>query len=528
MTLPKDNAKLLGDFAKKLKDLRFREVHIYYSPIDFYIIKPENVVNVEIREYPSQQVIHIENKNWDLDLPTSLIGTVIWHKKSEKEDQHPLIKALNNVNYKNVTVTLTNQHTLEIPAYKITDIEDTGRSVHVYLRNGNMIDIDLRYVVSMNCERRFGESSTLYDEAIGLLDAQEWSGAIKLFSELSKKDPKDYEVWYRLAIAQLRNEKPEEGFHSIEKSIALNPYDPRSYLLKSKALQDMKKINEAESCLREAITQFPDEIHLWMEMASFLTEKEEFNEAIEWQTKVLKEQPENYEEWEFLATIADKNRNLSLAILAYEKVLTLVPENSPTYMSCLERLGCRYCHKGEVDTATKTFTTLVEKFPKHIDGWDLLACVYRRTENYDLAEKAVRKAIEIDPEEASSWASLGYSIWRHDLKQAEEVCRKAVKMDPKSDFNWTALAKVLFVKNETKEAIKAVNMAEELGKDSGTNFYNISDAYATIKDSKKVIHYLRKALELDKTQVTLLTDDKSFDFIRDNEEFIKLQEEFRN
>ena len=101
-------------------------------------------------------------------------------------------------------------------------------------------------------------------------------------------------------------------------------------------------------------------------------------------------------------------------------------------------------------------------------------------------------------------------------------------MDPKNDFNWTAFAKVLFVKNETKEAIKACNKAEELGKDSGTNFYNIADGYATMKDSKKVIHYLRKALELDKTQVALLKDDKEFDFIRDNEEFIKLQEEFTN
>ena len=51
---------------------------------------------------------------------------------------------------------------------------------------------------------------------------------IKLFDELSKKDPKDYDVWYRLAIAQIRNKKSEDGFQSIEKSIALNPFDPRS------------------------------------------------------------------------------------------------------------------------------------------------------------------------------------------------------------------------------------------------------------------------------------------------------------
>ncbi|MHA1453910.1 MAG: tetratricopeptide repeat protein, partial [Promethearchaeota archaeon] len=441
-------------------------------------------------------------------------------------DQHPLVKALNNMNYKKVTVTLTNQQTLEIPAYKISNIEDTGRTVNVFLRNGDMIDIDLRYVVSMKCERRFGELSKIYDEAIGLLDDQEWDGTIKLLSELSKKDPKDYDVWYRLGIAQIRNNKPEDALHSIKKSIELNPFNPRSYLLKAKALQDMKKLDDAESCLREALTQFPNEIHLWMEMSSILHDKEEYDEAIEWQNKVVREEPENLEEWEYLASIADKKGDLSLAISAFTKVLELAPENSAIYKRGLEQLGCRYCRKGEVATATKTFNTLVEKFPEHVNGWDLLACVYRRTDKYDLAEKAVRKAIEINPDEASSWASLGYSIWRKDLKQAEEVCRKAVKMDPKNDFNWTALAKVLFVKNETKEGIKAVNKAEELGKDSGTNMYNIADGYATIKDSVKVLHYLRKALEIDKTQVALLKDDDTFDFIRENEEFKKLQEEY--
>ena len=79
-----------------------------------------------------------------------------------------------------------------------------------------------------------------------------------------------------------------------------------------------------------------------------------------------------------------------------------------------------------------------------------------------------------------------------------------------------------------KKLIKACNKAEELGKDSGTNMYNIADGYATMKDSKKTLSYLRKALELDKSQVALLKDDKIFDFIRDNEEFMKLQEELRS
>ena len=101
-------------------------------------------------------------------------------------------------------------------------------------------------------------------------------------------------------------------------------------------------------------------------------------------------------------------------------------------------------------------------------------------------------------------------------------------MDPESDYNWTALAKILFAKNEIKEAVKACNKAEELSSDSGTIMYNIADGYATIKDTKKVLYYLRKALELDRTQVGMIKDDKEFEFIRDNEEFIQLQEEFSN
>ena len=134
------NAELLGNFSKKLKDPKYREVHIYYSPIDYYIIRPEQVVNVEVREYSqgSQQVLHIENNNWDLDLPTQLIGTVVWHKKSESPDQHPLTKALNNINYQKITVSLTNQKDLVIPAKEIRNVEENGRTVsddNIFLRH---------------------------------------------------------------------------------------------------------------------------------------------------------------------------------------------------------------------------------------------------------------------------------------------------------------------------------------------------------------------------------------------------------
>ncbi len=526
MTIDKESARLLGDFAKKLTDQRYREVHIYYSPIDYYIIRPELVTNVEVREYTSQQVLHIENKNWDLDLPTSLIGTVVWHKKSENPEQHPLTRALHNLNYKKITITLTNQQVLEIPAAQISNVEETGRTVNVYLRNGNLIDIDLRYVVSMKCERRLGKLSEKYDEAINLSDEKKWSESEKLLSEITQKDPSDYDAFYRLGYAQIRNEKTEKALSNFDRSLDINPYNPRTWLLRAKALQELDRIDEAESCLEEATEKFPEETHLFMELASVYTRKKKYDEAIETQNTTLKLDPENFEEWEFLGYIADQKGDIKLAISAFKKVLKLAPESAPIYKRTLERLGCRYCHKGEISEAIEIFNSLVDKFPKHGNGYDLLSCIYRRTEDYEQAEQAARKAIEVSPEDSSNWASLGYSIWRKDIKKAEEVCRKAVKMGPDNDFNWTALAKVLFVKNEIKEATKAISKAEELGKDSGTNMYNIADGYATVKDTKKVLHYLRKAFELDKTQCNMLTDDKEFDFIRDNEDFIKLQKEY--
>ncbi len=522
------NPELLGDFARKLKDPKFREIHIYYSPIDYYIIRPENVLNVEVREYAqgSQQVLHIENKNWDLDLPTQLIGTVVWHKKSESPEQHPLTKALNNINYQRITVTLTNQKDLVIPADQITSVEETGRSVNVYFRNDNMIDIDLRYVVSISCERRLGHVSKVFDIALDEIENKNWKEGINYLTEVVKIDPEDHDAFHRLGYAYLRNDQPDEAIKYLDKAIQINPFRSLTFLFRVKALQDKDEMEEAESSLLEAITKFPEDIHLKMELSSVYTRRKKYDEAIANQNSILEMDSDNYEEWEYLGYIADQKGDLELAIQAFQKVLDLSPEGSPAYLRSMERLGCRYCHKGNLDFAITTFKTLIEKYPKHTYGYDLLSCVYRRTNDYDLAEQAVLKAIEINPNESSNWASLAYSIWRKDLKQAEEASRKAVQMDDKSDYNWTALAKVLFVKKEIKEAVEACHKAEELGPDSGTNMYNLADGYATIKDTKKVLHYLRKALELDRTQVGLLKDDKEFDFIRDNENFIKLQKEF--
>jgi tetratricopeptide (TPR) repeat protein len=526
MTLDNDNARLIGDFAKKLRDPKYREVHIYYSPIDYYIIRPEEVINVEVRDYTSQRVIHVENNNWDLDLPTSLIGTVVWQKKSEIPEQHPLTKALNNLNYRKITVSLNNHQTLEIPAAKISKVDETGRTVNVYMRNGDLFEIDLKYFVSMKCECRIGKNSEIYDNAIEALEKNNWTEGVKLLSNLTYNDPTDYDAFYRLGYAQIRNKKPTEALTALDRSLELNPFIPRTWLLRSKALQDLGQIGEAESYLQEAITKFPEDIDLWMELSSVYTDQKKYDIALETQNKVLELDPDNDEEWEYLAFIAEQKGDIQVAIDANKKVLELSPEESPIYKRALQGLGCRYCHNGDIPAATKIFNSLIEKFPEHSDGWDVLSCIARRTQDYDLAEKASRKAIEINPEESSNWASLGYSIYRKDLKQAEEVCRKSIKMNPDEEFNWTALATVLFVKNDVKEAIKANDKAEQLGPDSATNMYNIASGYSKIQNTKKVLHYLRKALELDRTQVGLLKDDRDFDFLRENEEFIKLKEEY--
>jgi len=528
MTIDQDNARLLGDFAKKLQDKsKYREVHIYYSPIDYYIIRPELVQAVEVREYTSQQVLHIENSSWDLDLPTSLIGTVVWHKNSENPEQHPLTRALNNINFKKITITLTNQNALEIPAEDITNVEETGRSVNIYFRNGDLIDVDLRYVVSMKCEQRVGKFSEIYSLALQKSDAKDWSGASELLKQLTENDSTDYEAFYRLGYAQLQNKKPEDALKAAKLSTTLYPYNPRSWLLQCKAYQDLNRMEEAKSLLVEAIGKFPKDAPLWMELSNVYTRLENYEEAIRCQNVVLEMEPDNYEEWEYLGDIADLKKDLSLAITAFEKVIALAPLDSEIYKKSLERLGCRYCHKGDLVSATSVFNILIDKFPKNAKGWDLMSCISRKNNDYEQAEKSSRLAIELDPTNSNYWASLGYVLYKSDLKEAESSCRKALKIDSEDSYNWTALAKVLFAKNELKEAIKAVNRAEELDPNNSKNLYNIADGFATVKDAKKVLEYLQKALQLDNTHVGMLKDDREFTFLRENKEFIKLQEEYK-
>ena len=88
----------------------------------------------------------------------------------------------------------------------------------------------------------------------------------------------------------------------------------------------------------------------------------------------------------------------------------------------MERLGCRYCHKGEITTAIKTFNSLV-KIPDHVNGWDLLSCVYRRTRNMILQKKSFRKAIDMI-QRAYSWVSLGYPIRRDDLNKQKKYVER--------------------------------------------------------------------------------------------------------
>ncbi|XP_016007516.2 protein O-mannosyl-transferase TMTC1 isoform X2 [Rousettus aegyptiacus] len=243
-----------------------------------------------------------------------------------------------------------------------------------------------------------------------------------------------------------------------QRALQLNPQHNRALFNLGNLLKSQEKKEEAITLLKDSIKYGPEFADAYSSLASLLAEQERFKEAEE----------------------------------IYQAGIKNCPDSSDLH----NNYGVFLVDTGFPEKAVAHYQTAIKLSPNHHVAMVNLGRLYRSLGDNSVAEEWYKRALQVarKAEILSPLGALYYNTGRYE--EALQIYREAVALQPSQRDLRLALAQVLAVMGQTKEAEKMTNhiVSEETG---CLECYRLLSAiYSKQEHYDKALHAIDKALQL--------------------------------
>lgn len=243
-----------------------------------------------------------------------------------------------------------------------------------------------------------------------------------------------------------------------QRALQLHPQHNRALFNLGNLLKSQEKTEEAIVLLKESIKYGPDFADAYSSLASLLAEQERFKEAEDIYQAGIKNCPDS----------SDLHNNYAVF---------LVDSGSP-------------------EKAVAHYQQAIQLSPSHHVAVVNLGRLYRSLGENSMAEEWYKRALQVarTAEVLSPLGALYYNTGRH--KEALEVYREAVSLQPSQRDLRLALAQVLAVTGQTKEAEKMTSRIVSEEPQCLECYRLLSAIYSKQEHHEKALEAIDKALQL--------------------------------
>ncbi|MCK5385597.1 MAG: tetratricopeptide repeat protein [Gammaproteobacteria bacterium] len=301
--------------------------------------------------------------------------------------------------------------------------------------------------------------------ARNLVDAKQFDGAAKQFSELTSDEKLQHEARYALGLLTLQMNKPKEAseyfiqlLEDKQRVVEAQYYLAQSYELQNaldKAVKAYNKVSNNqysfESGLRVALilakqgriddarlrlqNMSPDsldkELRVYLTEGEILNTAKQYEEALDLFTEALTQLTDNNRLIYARALTAEKLGQIDLAVKDLESIVKREPENA----QALNALGYTLIDKTEhLEKGLGYIKRALKLEPDDPAIHDSMGWAYYRLGQYDEALKYLKRAFE-KLKDAEIAAHLGEVLWvAGEREAAQEVWNAALQQTPNDDL----------------------------------------------------------------------------------------------
>lgn len=247
-----------------------------------------------------------------------------------------------------------------------------------------------------------------------------------------KLQPEPAEAYYSIKARILMDGGQDSlALVTLDSGLTVFPDSERLTVLKGYALATLKKYENAERWLKQAMNRFPESLPVHTLLAQIYMEQGRQDQAAEISRTILRLDSTNLMAMAFLASFYWQQKQHSLADSIYQKALALYPDdplllNNYAYFLCEQNI--------QLQQALEMVNRALEKDrnnPAYLDtkGWILF-----RLGHYGEALDWVRQAYELKPDDPDVTDHLGDIYWKlNQPDSARQYWEKALQLAPDRD-----------------------------------------------------------------------------------------------
>jgi Predicted integral membrane protein len=281
------------------------------------------------------------------------------------------------------------------------------------------------------------------------------------------QDPAHEEVQTALANLYLISGRSERALDIFSRAIGAHPDSADAFIGYARALEALRRYDEAERAYRAAIDAQPGYWDAHTALGNFLLHQGRVAEAVVPYRRVTELVPASALAFNNLGAALLLTGDFSGAAQAFERSLEL----EPTRSAC-SNAGTVYYFMGRLDDAERMFTRATEIAGEDHRVWGNLAdALYRDPARRDEAARHYRRAIllaerdlAVNDEDAVTWAQLGYYYARiGDLGRAQQYVKRARSRGSTVFWAHYYFALVALAAGDRSAAVEDLRQALELG-----------------------------------------------------------------
>lgn len=309
------------------------------------------------------------------------------------------------------------------------------------------------------------EVAPVFSRGEAALASGDLPAAEKAFREVLAKDPQAVGAYANLGVVYMRQQKWDAALTELHKAEKLAPSVPGIRLNIGLAYYRQQKYKEAISPLQTVVRDLPSsgQAQYLLGLCEFLTEK--YADALPHLQAVWDQESSNLAYLYTVAVAADKTHNNDLEEKTIARMLQVGRDSAEMHLF----IGKAYVGRNELDKAREEFAKAAEINPRLPFVHYYLGGIARRRSDLPRAKEELLKEVEIDPDVAENWDQLGAVCYLlEDSASAERYYRKAVDLDKTMATAWYGLARIYQDSQRYPEALKVVNAALALEKQSAS------------------------------------------------------------
>ncbi len=307
----------------------------------------------------------------------------------------------------------------------------------------------------------------------------------------------------RRLLAQLKNvdtlyhlQHYDDAIASCDDSIAENPDDALSWLMRGMALENQGRYESAIHSYDRVVQIQPEDYLAWFKRGSVLQQLQRYEEAIECYDKVVEFQPDNYWAWHDRGVVLEELQQYEEALLSFERAVQ-VKGDMQAAIDGRQRVMAILHHAIAEETTVTDEKPLESPTEEGNDygTWFEKGRVLEKLQHHTEAVIAYNKAIQLNPSdpEVLRWrGNVLFTLGRYE--EAIGSYDKAIQIQPRNASLWCCLASSLVKLKRYRESVACFDKAIQLQPDQHSTWYWRGRVLSELKRYSEALSSYDKAI----------------------------------